>query len=314
MNLDLAQVEAFVAAADQLHFGRAATGLFLTQQALSKRIARLEQTVGEPLFVRRNTAVELTVAGRGFLPHARRLLDVARETEQAVAGLRVRPLRVDVWGQAQSPLRILRETLVASPSGPAAVRFEVSMRRSLPAALDALVQGDIDAAFGRPYDLDRDWPEGLSRRPFYLEAAAAAMTAAHPYADRSSLTPDDLRATGLWWPLDGSPPELLGWIRRYADEHAIPLDVEGPNLGLDHSLSALRGHRTRIALLGADWPIPPESGIKLVPVWPIPHYPWWLIWRTDDRHPLLDRLLELLDRQWTGQLPGWIPEIDRADL
>ncbi len=46
MDLDLAQVRAFVAAADRLHFGQAAQQLAVSQQALSKRIARLESELG----------------------------------------------------------------------------------------------------------------------------------------------------------------------------------------------------------------------------------------------------------------------------
>jgi DNA-binding transcriptional LysR family regulator len=46
----MAQLRAFVRAADELHFGRAARTLSLTQQALSKRIARLELLLGTGLF------------------------------------------------------------------------------------------------------------------------------------------------------------------------------------------------------------------------------------------------------------------------
>jgi DNA-binding transcriptional LysR family regulator len=73
VNLDLNHVQAFVAAADTLHFGRAARQLHLTQQGLSHRITRLEQTLGERLFVRDARSVELTAVGGRFLPHARQL-------------------------------------------------------------------------------------------------------------------------------------------------------------------------------------------------------------------------------------------------
>jgi Bacterial regulatory helix-turn-helix protein, lysR family len=78
MELDLTQVRAFVEVAEQHHFGRAAARLFLTQQALSKRIQRLEHTVGEPLIHRGARGVQLSDAGRRFLPHARALLPPPR--------------------------------------------------------------------------------------------------------------------------------------------------------------------------------------------------------------------------------------------
>src|SRR5829696_3445092 len=83
MELDLGQVRAFVVTAEQLHFGRAAGRLYLTQQALSKRIRQLERSLGEPLFVRGTRGVELTGAGHRFLPHARQLLDAADAAAQA---------------------------------------------------------------------------------------------------------------------------------------------------------------------------------------------------------------------------------------
>src|SRR6266540_7312315 len=83
MELDLTQVRAFVVTAEQLHFGRAAARLFLTQQALSKRIQRLEHTLGEPLFVRATRGVALSDAGHRFLPHARALLAAADAAAQA---------------------------------------------------------------------------------------------------------------------------------------------------------------------------------------------------------------------------------------
>jgi DNA-binding transcriptional LysR family regulator len=102
VDLDLTQVRAFVAAADQLHFGRAAARLFLTQQALSKRISRLEQALGEQLFVRGTRGVELSDAGRRFLPHARSLL-AAADAAAFAAHPGSWPLRIDVWGQVQAP-------------------------------------------------------------------------------------------------------------------------------------------------------------------------------------------------------------------
>ncbi|MFD0348644.1 LysR family transcriptional regulator [Kitasatospora aburaviensis] len=104
MDLDLAQVRAFTAAAEELHFGRAAARLAISQQALSKRVARLEAALGARLLDRDAHGVGLTPAGRRFLEPARRLLVHGDRAVAAVACAR-RPLRIDVWGHLYAPMR-----------------------------------------------------------------------------------------------------------------------------------------------------------------------------------------------------------------
>jgi DNA-binding transcriptional LysR family regulator len=316
MELDLTQVRAFVEVAEQLHFGRAATRLFLTQQALSKRIQRLERTLGEPLLVRGTRGVELSDAGQRFLPHARALLAAADAAAQAAQPASW-PLRVDVWGHVQAPLRMVRRLLNETPE----LTVELSMRRSLQAALEALGRGEIDACFGRVQDLDRPWPGGLADRPILLERLAVAVSAENRLTDATLLHPADLRESVMWFPAGGSPVEVLGGYRRFADHFGIPLDSSGHNLGLEHAIEQLHRDRRRFTLVGCDWPIPSDAGIRLIPLDPTPCCLWSLVWRQEDRHPQLALLLERAIE--TGRTEGWLayhterdwlPDLDLAVL
>ena len=72
--IELRHLRAFVAVAEELNFGRAATRLFLSQPALSRQIRGLERLVGCDLLRRSTHRVELTLAGDALLDRARRLL------------------------------------------------------------------------------------------------------------------------------------------------------------------------------------------------------------------------------------------------
>src|SRR5881409_2783739 len=74
-RLETRELVYFLAVADALHFGRAATQLGITQPALSKAIGQLERRLGVTLFERTSRAVTLTDAGRVLAREARTALD-----------------------------------------------------------------------------------------------------------------------------------------------------------------------------------------------------------------------------------------------
>ncbi|WP_034591735.1 LysR family transcriptional regulator [Hamadaea tsunoensis] len=300
LALDLAQVAAFAVTARTLHFGQAAAELSISQQALSKRIARLEQLLGVPLLVRGHGAVELTEGGRLFLEPAQRVLAAGREAVAAVRG-QDRPLRLDVWGHLYSPTRSVADVLAADPG----LRVQVGPIRDLPALLAALGRGETDAGFGR---VPAQAPAGLRHRLVRLEPVDAVLSERHPLAGADTLRPRELAGSTMWFP---APPDRVDYLSRFADEFGIAARLGGPNLGLEHFVEHLRTDPLCFSLFPADAPLPP--GLRSIPlVEPTPLYPWSLAWI--ERPPGLDRLLEAFaaygrDRRWLEYDPrrDWLP-------
>ena len=100
-NLDdkLALINAFVESALCLSFNEAAKTLLITPSSLSRRIKRLEESLGSQLFVRTTRRMALTEAGEIYLPYAQRVLADIKEGDNALASLNGKPsgvLKVNV--------------------------------------------------------------------------------------------------------------------------------------------------------------------------------------------------------------------------
>jgi DNA-binding transcriptional LysR family regulator len=99
--MEIRWLEAFVAVAEELHFGRAAARLRLAQSPLSQTIRRLERELGVGLFDRSTRSVALTPAGHALLPHAYRVfeeLELGREATRAASGVFYGTVRIGFSG------------------------------------------------------------------------------------------------------------------------------------------------------------------------------------------------------------------------
>ena len=85
--MDTANLQAFLAVADTGSFSRAAEQLHLTQPAVSKRIAMLEQQLDARLFDRIGRHVSLTEAGLALQPRAQQVLSLMNDTRRALSNL-----------------------------------------------------------------------------------------------------------------------------------------------------------------------------------------------------------------------------------
>ncbi|MCW5686000.1 MAG: LysR family transcriptional regulator [Pseudolabrys sp.] len=84
MLFELSQLKAFVTLTEELHFGRAAAKLNMTQPPLSRQIQLLEHALRVRLFERTSREVKLTPIGVQFLPEAKRILDLSESAIQTI--------------------------------------------------------------------------------------------------------------------------------------------------------------------------------------------------------------------------------------
>lgn len=176
----------FIAVAEELHFGRAARSLHMTQPPLTQAIAQLERLLGARLFERTKRSVRLTPAGEVLLPQARELLGRARALPaqaRAAAGGEFGRLRVAFVSTVGFAL--LPQWLRAFRGRHPQVQMEL-IEATGDVQLDSFARGDIDAGF--MLHSPGFAPAGLAHRQVAQEPLVLALPEAHPLAGASRLS------------------------------------------------------------------------------------------------------------------------------
>lgn len=177
----------FLAVVDQGNFSRAAGHCLVSQPTLSVGIAKLEQAVGAPLFLRSNQRVELTETGARLLTHARRierefnLAELAGEETAQAPVLRI-GLLLSIPGEM-----VARAIAGCPPADRGRVEFIPGSERELLGRLDA---ERIDVALS----LIRPGVDRFATQPIIEEGYGLALSDRHRLAGREMVTAEELAA------------------------------------------------------------------------------------------------------------------------
>jgi DNA-binding transcriptional LysR family regulator len=209
--MELRHLRYFEAVAEELHFGRAAQRLHISQPPLSAQIKDLEHTLGVELFVRSHHKVELTDAGRLLLVRARDVLQrVAELADEAARVARGASGLVSVGYTTTAAYQFLPRwlELIKQRLPEVAVRLEELASPAQPAALNDQ-RIDIGLACLPVPTL------GTTARPLVHERITLAIPTRHPLAKRRALRLADLRGVTQVVLRDSPEP---GWAQACAAE------------------------------------------------------------------------------------------------
>jgi DNA-binding transcriptional LysR family regulator len=271
LPVELRQLRYFVAVAEELHFGRAAARLHMSQSPLSRAIRELERELGLVLFVRTTRRVELTAAGSALLEHARRALaevdaavDDARRAgpDRGIAAIGFTPF-------SRAPAtRIAEELRKQRPD--VKVRFEEDvtpdlLRRVATHELIAAAVMETPAAArhnGVRIDALRDEP------------LLAAIPASHTYANADAIPIRAFISECVLLPREPPGRAFNAWLRAVIRAAGFELDRTRETLSApwDRRMLPVAEGGT-VSLVVGEWVAEPIAGVAAVPFDPPLSFP-----------------------------------------
>ena len=204
--MELRHLRYFLALADELHFGRAAQRLAISQPPLTVAIQQLEAEVGAPLFLRNSRGVQLTAAGQALVPAAQAAIDGAAQALHAARDAASGQVgRLSIGFAGTMLYRGLPQMLRRFQAEHA--RLQLTLRElSSSEQIVELQHARLDAGFAHVSHA----PAGLAAQLVSSQPFVACVPAVHALARKRTL------------PLDALAPEPLALVSRSVspDYHA----------------------------------------------------------------------------------------------
>ncbi|TGD94624.1 LysR family transcriptional regulator [Methylobacterium nonmethylotrophicum] len=287
---ELSQLRCFVAVAEELHFGRAAGRLHLTQPPVSRQIQVLERVLDVALLNRTSRAVRLTPAGRRFLVEARRILRLADEaaaTARRVAAGQAGS--VTLGFTAAAAYRTLPDLVRAARAR--LPEAEILLKEMVSAAqAEALGAKGIDLGLMRPpLPPAADGSLRIAR-----ETLVAALPDDHPLAAGDAVAAAAVAAE----PLIAYAPDEARYFHDLVADYFSGADLAPravQHLAQIHTILSLVRSGLGVALVPESAASLQVAGVTFRALVPAPRRPveLHLVWRRGNDNPLIPILVEL---------------------
>lgn len=183
INMEIGELQAFIAVAEKSSFRAAAESLFISQPALSRRIEKLEEELKCRLLERTTRRVSLTDAGRQFLAHAKAVME---ELDLAYQGIEARAVARTGLVKVACVPSVANHLLPAVLHAFAEIHPEVRVKvidESASLVLDSVLRGEADFGVNFLGSQEAD----LEFTPIRAEPYVVVMPAKHRLANRSSV-------------------------------------------------------------------------------------------------------------------------------
>ena len=293
--MELRNLRAFVAVAEELHFGRAAVRLHIAQPALSRQIRRLEDELEVTLLERTRHRVRVTEVGRRFLDATRRVLgavdDAVRIAQRAQRG-EVGRLAIGFVGASVLLPDVLRDFRARHPDVDLAMQQMTSGRQ-----IEALLNRQLDVGLLRP----PVGVPGLTVEVVVSEPLVVALFQGHPLASRARVPLKALASSPfVLFPRDQGQGlydvvvdvcQTAGFVPRIV-QHAIEMQT----------IVSLVSGGLGVSLLPQSAQMYHVPGVVFRPlVTPSPEVTMALAWRSDDPSPLVAAFLRVVQEARKGR-------------
>ncbi|ABS75648.1 MULTISPECIES: acetoin biosynthesis transcriptional regulator AlsR [Bacillus] len=291
--MELRHLQYFIAVAEELHFGKAALRLNMTQPPLSQQIKQLEKEVGVTLLKRTKRVVELSAAGESFLKHSRNAIeeiDKAIEMAQRTARGELGRLVVGFVGSATYEFLppIIREFREKFPSVKLDLREISSFRQQ-----EELLKGNIDIGILHP---------PLQHSALHMEKVQSspcilALPKQHPLTAKQTIDIQDLKNEPIitlskeTWPTlylefvnyceqAGFKPKIV----QEATEYQMVIGLVSAGIGVTFvPSSAKKLFNLEVAYRGI-------NQVQLTAEWVIAY-------RKDNQNPILKHFLDIMNKR-----------------